>query len=479
MDRSQTIIQYIPYFIYLVLAVFCINNPFFFDTVQLSSQQATWFYDTNFSQLILPQEIDSGHPPLNGIMLASLWKIFGRSLWVGHVFTLFWSFIMIFQLQKLAKHLFSAKLALLVAIVVLVDPTLLAQSSLVSPDIILMAALFMALNGIFEQKRWLLVIAIFFLSLISVRGMMCTAALYFIYLYYNYKRHGKLSFRKLIGLSIPFLPGVVLALSFLAYHYYRTGWIGHHPDMPWASCFEKVDFMGFLKNIGVMVWRFIDFGRITIFILLFYALYRLYNKTKSKTGQVNYSLEQKIIMISFVLMLLLFSYSFLLHVLLSCHRYILPLYALIILITFIFLEKVCTFKQIRLFVIISIVSLLAGNLIRYPEKIATGWDATLSHLPYYSLRTEMLDYIESQNIPIDDVSSGFVVAGNQNMIDLRSPGNKIISQDMETTTYFIYSNISNLDDEIIDTVLNPDRYTLIKRIERGNVFFALYKKTSG
>ena len=60
------------------------DNFFFWDTVQLGSIHAQFYFDNNFSFFFLPENIDSGHPPTFGIYIALIWKIFGKSLVTSH-----------------------------------------------------------------------------------------------------------------------------------------------------------------------------------------------------------------------------------------------------------------------------------------------------------------------------------------------------------------------------------------------------------
>jgi len=470
-------IKSLPYIVYAGIAVFCINHCFFEDTIQLSSLHASWYYEHNFSRFLLPNDYDSGHPPLNGMMLASLWLLFGRSLWVGHAFMAIWTAIMIYQCQKLCETLFSKKIAAYVSLVVLLDATFLSQSSLVSPDIILMACFFAAVRAVLENKKILLAFSILFLSLISMRGMMHTGAIFFFYVWNQYKTLKPFTLGKIVKATLPFLPGVLLAFSFLAYHYYRLGWIGYHASMPWAECFEKItSFKEFGRNVIVMIWRLVDFGRFIIWILFFYSIYYLY-KNKNLKINTSFSYQQMSVFFLFALLILISAYSFLFHKMLNGHRYLLPHYALITLIVFILLEKFCSWKKIRIIAIISALVLLSGNCLKYPEKISTGWDSTLAHLPFYGLREQMFKYIEENNIAWKDISAGFGLYGNQDYIDLSSPKDRIIKHaDVGETPYFIYSNISNLDDEMIDQIKNENNFLLIKKFERGNVFISLYKK---
>ncbi|MDR0866350.1 MAG: glycosyltransferase family 39 protein [Candidatus Symbiothrix sp.] len=469
--------KYFPYGLFLVIAIISLNHCFFLDMIQLSSLHATWYYDTNFSHFLLPNEIDSGHPPLNGMMLALLWKIFGRSLWVGHAFIAIWTFILIYQLQKLCENLFSCKTALYVSLVVLMDATLLAQSSLVSPDIILMASFFAAIRAIFENKKLLLLFAILFLSLISMRGMMCTAALFFFCIYYQYKIHTKFTFKEILKIVYPFLPGVLLAFSFLGYHYYKLGWIGYHADMTWAESFQKIEsFREFIKNVAIMIWRLIDFGRLIVWLLFIYSVYYLYKNRKA--NKFTFTPKQLSFILLFIFLLLISSYSFLFHKMLSGHRYLLPHYTSAVIVTFILLDKFFSFKKLKIIAIVSSLVLLSGNFIKYPEKISTGWDSTLSHLPFYDLRKQLFAYMEENNIPANDITAGFGLYGNQNTIDLMSPQEMVIKNYdyFEESGYFIYSNISNPDDTLIDKLKTGDGYILLKKFEKGTVFISLYKK---
>ena len=64
------------YIIAISLVLLSLNNAFFWDTVQLGSRHATYFYTTNFSSFLLPNSMDSGHIPAFGFTLETLWKNF-------------------------------------------------------------------------------------------------------------------------------------------------------------------------------------------------------------------------------------------------------------------------------------------------------------------------------------------------------------------------------------------------------------------
>ncbi|MBK8112814.1 MAG: hypothetical protein IPK46_22180 [Saprospiraceae bacterium] len=69
--------------VYLVLVLLSLDHIFFWDTVQLASKQAHHFYEGSMFDFLLPDDIDSGHLPFMGWMLAWAWKILGKTLWIS------------------------------------------------------------------------------------------------------------------------------------------------------------------------------------------------------------------------------------------------------------------------------------------------------------------------------------------------------------------------------------------------------------
>ena len=75
-------------------------------------------------------------------------------------------------------------------------------------------------------------------------------------------------------ITLVFLPSVVIAATWLWLHYQHTGWIGFHSDSPWASSFQQVSLAQMLKNAILFIWRLLDFGRITVWLLALFLLFK-------------------------------------------------------------------------------------------------------------------------------------------------------------------------------------------------------------
>ena len=141
-----------PFWLYDIWLTWKVRSNFFFwDTIQLASQHALFFYNnTHFSTFLLPDEMDSGHPPTFGFYLALVWRIFGKSLEISHLAILPFLLGIVWQAWKLGEKIVGEGWALLFLLLLTVCPVVAGQAVLVSPDIVLLLFFLMALNGIFN-----------------------------------------------------------------------------------------------------------------------------------------------------------------------------------------------------------------------------------------------------------------------------------------------------------------------------------------
>jgi hypothetical protein len=133
-------------------------------------------------------------------------------------------------------------------------------------------------------------------------------------------------------------------------------------------------------------------------------------------------------------------------------------------------------RKVTLIFVIVLVFELTGNFWIYPERIAKSWDSTLAHLSYYEVRKECFDYIDLQKLDYKDISAGFCLYGERRFIELKNV-NKAVDSD-PSRKYFIYSNISNLQDSLADDMKNPKHWAPVKRFEKGFVFITIYRNLS-
>ncbi len=465
---NNNLFRYTGYIVIFSLFILNIQNSFFWDTVQLGSQHANYYLNTNFSSLLLPNSIDSGHIPAFGMYLALVWSFLGRTLIISHLAMLPFILGILWQLNEIVKKFFRIKYSGLVLLLILLDPTLLSQITLVSPDVPLVFFFLLSLNSILNNNKTLLMVGIFFLFITSMRGMMVAFCLLIIDLYYNVNFNA--SFKKVINALVKrstiYLPSLILFICFSLYHYHVKGWIGYHDDSPWSESFKPANLTEFIFNLGVLGWRILDFGRIGIWVVSL-VLFVKYRKEIFRDNQI------RALFFIFICFLIILPLNMLWAKNLVAHRYLLPIFLIFSLLCakILFSSYVNTnLKRILVFIWIAV--LTTGNFWVYPDKIAQGWDATLAHLPYYDLRKQAIQYLDTENIDINEVVTFFPNRAPIDNIDLNGDQRNFKSY-KEKSEYVLYSNIYNIRDDIYDRLRNE--YNLIKEFKSKSIFIKIYK----
>lgn len=451
------------------------NNLFFWDTVQLASKHGHFFFENDFSSLILPMEIDSGHLPAFGFYMAFCWKIFGKTLAVSHFSMLPFLLGVGFYLLRIGGFLVNEKKAPWLLLLCFADPVLAGQSVLVSPDVVLVCFFLMGLHAVWVKKSdWLLMLSVIGLGMTSMRGMMVAFGLFAFYMVLASARFRTLpTFAKKTALFFkkitPFVPGGLIALAFLFYHWQQTGWIGHHPESPWAPSFEQVGISGFVKNIAVLGWRMFDFGRVFECLLLVLFAKRFFHKEKK--------LEQ-LLTLSIIIFIVTIPSQLMYRGLLA-HRYFLPFFISLHLIVYYLLFEMSSQKSLfgipkKWLISMVIFGLLSGNLWIYPKKISQGWDSTLAHIPWYEMIHRAQDYLTKENILFAEVGTAFPNIGPREWYELDGRAEGFKEKDFDQDCFILYSNIMNdFSDEEIDDLEND--WQVIYQEERMGVCLIIYK----
>ncbi|MBN2215712.1 MAG: hypothetical protein JW723_15895 [Bacteroidales bacterium] len=443
----------LPYYLfYSIIILLVVNTPFFWDKDVVISKRALWFIENRFS-LNLPNSYDNGYAPLLSLFVAFLWKIFGKSLVVGHLLMMPFAVGLIYQLHRFLNNFSDNKRFInFTLILLLVDTTLLSQIVVVSNDLILLFFLFMSLNAILYNRRNWLYLTILLLSLSHIRGVMVCLIVFLFEFALLFNKTGRVApiFKKAIRLIPQYLPAAFTFLAYQIYHYLDTGWIITHEGSPWIGCFETVDFKGFIFNIGILIWRLLDFGRIFFWLFLLVFLVRVL-RGKSEPDSNILILGILIIISSVVLFPAMLTYK-----VLSSHRYLLPVFMPVTILTgYVLFVKQPFVRYARVTFLILIISMISGNFWIYPDKIAKGWDSTVAHLPFHSLRKKMKKYIETRQIPFSDIGSDVPNTYTQKLTHLTDDERYFHLKDMKTDKYIFYSNIFNMfSDEEIDELKN-------------------------
>ncbi len=360
-------------------------------------------------------------------------------------------------MSKIGKWLLKdASKGIYFGIFILFDPVFLTQSMIISPDIALIFFFLLSLYGILKRPHFngYLLLGGLGLSMISLRGMMTLAALGVFAFSQKYFRK---NYKQLIG----FLPGIIMGFGFLILHSMHSQWIGYHATSPWAESFKFVNFKGFLKNIVVFVWRMLDEGR----LFLYFGL--LYIGLKSNFKWLKSS---KVLVSLFLILGIFLLPTFLLYRGLNALRYLMPM---MIVVNIIVLQSILSLKTNWKPLYLSLCLLLfLGNTWMYPKSISMSWDTTLRHLPYYSLRNNMIDYIQTSNIPFEKIGTAFPNMASFEIIDLNGIQQKMVGMDSPNAEYYFISNIMN--DVKNRRKAIQQKCKLVKKFEKGGISVELY-----
>ena len=479
----------LPWLLVMTLVVATAGLPFFWDTLQLASRHAHFFYEHGFSSLFLPNDMDSGHIPAFGMYLALIWLVFGKTMLVSHLAMAPFIVTTLFFTRRLAGRLFPGRYAWLATLVLIADATLLAQFTLVSPDIWIACFFTMALWAFLDKKSGLQALAFTGLALTSMRGMMIVAAFFVtraILLFFPgsaekpdsfSSRHGSgkspiSNYIMILLRDIPFyLPAALLVILYLGFHYLRSGWIGYHPDMPWYEHFARVNFSGFLRNILIFGWRLADQGRLFFWMVGAGILtYGWRNKWKT-TG------DGRLLIVLSLVLTAVFSYSALTYRNLAGHRYFIPLFLMIALTViyhlFIFVSGK---KRLLLILLFLLAGELSGNFWVYPDSIAKGWDASLAYLPYQHLRREMNRFLGEKGIPPEAIGTSFPNNVAFEYIDLSEDNRSFgtAGEEGREFDYLLWSNVFNdFPEELKETA--EQGWRVVRELRLVQVRMVLYE----
>ena len=261
MNRNEKIIILL-FSIFLFAEFFLlIDLPFFWDAIS-KSQRADWIYTTNFSSLIVPTVINSGHPPLWITSIAVFWAIFGKLLWPARLLLLLVNLGVFYQLLVLARTHFIETVSIFLVLLVFIEPTLIAHTTMLNNDMMLLFFTLLGINSLFTNRYWFYTIALVGLLMTNLRGIYCFIALSGIHLWLN--KASLLVFeRKMLR---AYLIGILTFIAFAFYQYSQIGWFIITENEGFSKHREVTEVTRVLKNIAAFIKNLLEFGRLIIWI---------------------------------------------------------------------------------------------------------------------------------------------------------------------------------------------------------------------
>lgn len=457
---------------YIIIAGFSIlytilglHVGIFWDNVLFVGQIGTFLYEHNpFDWFALPISVSS-HPCLCGTYYAIVWRLFGRSLLVSHLATFPIVFGVLYQIWQLCAYFFAQRKEQLAAwVLVCASPTLCSHCVQLSQELFILFFFFYALNSILRKEHLHKAIALCFLPLCSYRAMMLCAGLFFAEWGLSRLRSIPFWTWKSIG---SYFGGVIISVVYLII---RLNIFSGTPNPMGFNYFEYTSIGQIIyiaaRNAVVLVWRYLDFGQITIFIVIATLLLLNKNEITHSDSVAKELLICAILPVCVLLITSIFAANQM------GHHYFLPSFVLCILLSFYLLKYS---KKAKVVYSVMLLSLLAGNLIVYPEKISQGWQNSLAHLPYWSLRRQAIEELDRRQIPMEETATFFPNEREIDFIELNGD-QRSFCPFTGKEEYVFYSSCYNPSDEEIDIL--HTQYEPLVTCRKGRVYVQVLQRAN-
>jgi hypothetical protein len=427
--------------------------PFFWDNV-LNSKIAHWYLETNFASVTVPENLDAGHPPFFSLYLAGIWKMFGRSLTIAHIAMLPFLLLLVVQFHKLMRRWLSPKAQVWAMALLFCEPTFMAQTSMISPDVALVGFYFLALNALLDGKRVLAAVAMVLMASMSFRGILMVAPLFLTDVSLAWMAGQR---RPNLRKFWPYLPVALLTLLWLWVHARAVGWLFSPPPETYGGHRQVVGLGGMARNFGLVGWRFLDFGRVFVWLFVLGFGMAFGYKRLAKLPAIRQTFIV-FLMPAVGLSLLLVPFSNPIG-----HRYFLVCYLVWMILAVAIAESGMWKWFYKLGLLFVMAGLATGNLWIYPKGVAQGWDASLAHIPMFSLAKSERVSFQFNGIDPSEVCSTFPFLANPYYTYVEDSLQPWFKDKDDSTAmpckYLFYSNVAPgfSDEEIAELEAFHDR----------------------
>ncbi|MBO5850253.1 MAG: hypothetical protein J6Q47_03115 [Paludibacteraceae bacterium] len=447
--------------IFLLVKFFLLDTYFFWDSLVILSRPATYLYENGLTALPFPQELGVA-PTFLHFYTALVWTLFGRTSLVTHLSFLPFILLLLFQIYKLCKRFVGKDFLLMTFLFVVSDPTFVAQTLGLYADLFLMAFAICSINNILENNRLRLIVSLFLLAAVGERGMLMAIALTILYFFIEFRKEHNFLF-SLRSTFYVFLPTFFCLISFVVYQKITTGYLllDNSENSDWGMHWRLVDFRQFMKNCLALGFRFVEYGRLFLWITFVYLLIKVRKKAMEPFLFSAYCIIFVVLLVATLPWYNPFGM-----------RYFLLLYLLFALNLARSISISLSKKKAKTLLFALILLLSCSHFYVYPERLSQSWDSSLAHLPYFDLRRQTIDFLKENNVPFSEVGVSFPLTEKHKLTDFSDENGEFSNYDFKQNRWIIYTNIGNLDTPTIDLIR---RQTLVKRFEKCGVFFELYR----
>ncbi len=455
--------------------------PFFWDNVSLVSKVAHYYYESNFSDLVLPNAIDSGHPPFYAYYIAKMWSFFGYNLAVSHWAVYPFLVGIGIAYYHLARFFLPEKYIAIAMTFLLIEPTLMAQSVMGGLDLPMVFAYLLALNGLLYRKRHWLSLAFCIMALVNLRGIIAVFLLVWcdilVWYFLEKKAQKKWTMGQFLGICskriIAYIPVALIVIVWYNYHYEKAGFLVFNYDSPWADEYGFVNFRGFMWNVGLVFWRILDFGRVFLWLAAAYLGLQMWRQKQV------FSRKQILLILLFIVPLIFYIPLITARETPVLHRYLMTYYLLFGLIVLSMINILQNNLKQKALIALLCGGLLTGHswALLYPAQWAKGWDACLAYLPFFGVQEQLYQYLDEKNIDYQLVGTGFPAVASSYYTHLNKDKRQFSTKEkvrFSDNSYILHTNISNdFSDAELQTLAKEAQ--LLVEYRSCGVFVRLYQ----
>lgn len=454
---------------YLILFFLSYALPLFHDNILFSSKIPDHFFQNGLLSFPLPVKIDPGYGPIWAWYICLGWQVLGKSLWVNHLLCLPILVAAAWFYLKVTAYFLPNAYWWIAAVLLCLEPTYLTQSTMASADVFIVMGFMGGLYSIIYNKKCLLILLSILLALISVRGALLVFVIFINQLVFHYYQHKKIQIR----LILPYLVPASFFIGWMLFHYHQTGYLLVRAGSPWEHHHQLAGVKTIIKNIIFSGWIFFDFGRVFLFIPTFLSLLFLLWKRKNILPKTKILLHWCLWPIVFIGIILCLRTNPIIH------RYFMVGFLLIAILSVHLLANHLAKKHLNFIFTIIFAGLISGHFWMYPDAISQSWGGSLAHLPYYKLRSEMMNYLEAENINFDEVTTSFPMFNSSYYTDFTNSKKQfkvLHKHKTEESNYIIYSNVFNDFTTEDINLLKSESFVLQKNMKKRGVKMQLYMR---
>lgn len=453
---------------YLLWIIVCSEHPFFWDNI-LNAKLARYYYSNGLGSLVPPLELDAGHPPLFNLYLAFCWKLFGKTLITSHFALLPFLLFFAWHWTTFSQRFLKGAWILGAVMIPILEPSVLSQSSLISPDIVLIACTFAGVNFILDRQPIALAFTLACMAMVSMRGILSLPVLGLFELWHH--RHSLKSwFFKFKWW--PWIPVILVIWTWFFLHYNQTGWWLSPPAETYGQHREILGIGGMVKNFAIIGWRFVDQGHLAYFLGIGTLLLLTFRRSKSMVKEVSPLL---VFFACFTLVMTMTSLPLSNTV---GMRYFMVSFLCLGLFILWLISISDKWKREMIAGVFFGILLYSGHFWIWPDRIAKSWDTTIAHFEWFTARDFASAEIRELQISPERVCSDFPALDDPSVAD---PGpnqdlyfSSVNESDHRACDYILYSNIMNgFSDELLVELSNE--WTPVFSRHRNGVKTILYR----